>query len=316
MNNLTIYKNFVSKAKSNQGSYFRENLRTENFLILASSNKIQTNYFKNNDGAYSFKYNFTGKEFYDFSNKHLATMSDRFLLTNPDSRYSSYIDEEKKVNTLYLFFSTKEIQSLYHSLITNEEKLLDTPNGGIAELHFYEKLYELTPEINLLLKEIVKNTLDVDAFCKIEHQIYLLKQNLIISQHDVIEKQQNIKSTKVSTKQEVFKRIQIAKDYIDSYFDKPLSNKELANIACMCEHHFLRRFKSIFNVTPYQYLSNRRIEQAKILLVKEHNSIGEISLSLGFDNFTSFNRSFKKNVGCSPTDFKSNNNYKSFNLAV
>lgn len=62
--------------------------------------------------------------------------------------------------------------------------------------------------------------------------------------------------------------------------------------------------KKLYNMSFRDYINNLRIQKAKELLQKSEKSITAISLDLGFSYPSSFNRIFKKLVGCSPTQFR------------
>ncbi|WP_405368291.1 helix-turn-helix domain-containing protein [Nonlabens sp. Asnod2-A12] len=61
------------------------------------------------------------------------------------------------------------------------------------------------------------------------------------------------------------------------------------------------------SLTARQVIQQRLITEAKRLLIKGELSIKEISYLLSFESIGSFSRFFKKNVGHSPTAFKSDN---------
>ena len=53
-----------------------------------------------------------------------------------------------------------------------------------------------------------------------------------------------------------------------------------------------------------EYLTNIRIEKAKELLGNSDYSMKEICVMVGYSDPTYFSRSFKKNVGVTPTEYK------------
>ena len=53
------------------------------------------------------------------------------------------------------------------------------------------------------------------------------------------------------------------------------------------------------------YLSRVRIEKAKNLLLNPNLRVSEIAFEVGFQSLTHFNRVFKKILGQSPTDYRS-----------
>ena len=62
-------------------------------------------------------------------------------------------------------------------------------------------------------------------------------------------------------------------------------------------------------MTPLEYLTQIRIEQAKSYLINSNiYSISEIADMCGFSDQYYFSRVFKKTVGVSPRDYKKNRN--------
>ncbi|MBR0189545.1 MAG: helix-turn-helix transcriptional regulator [Clostridia bacterium] len=65
-------------------------------------------------------------------------------------------------------------------------------------------------------------------------------------------------------------------------------------------------FKTRMNTTPWDYVINCRIEQAKHLLLTGRYNMSEVSYMVGYDNIHYFSRLFKSKAGCSPTAFMKN----------
>ena len=55
-----------------------------------------------------------------------------------------------------------------------------------------------------------------------------------------------------------------------------------------------------------EYVTEIRIEKAKELLLKPELSMKEICAMTGYSDPNYFSRSFKKNVGVTPTEYKEN----------
>lgn len=61
---------------------------------------------------------------------------------------------------------------------------------------------------------------------------------------------------------DVYKKIVGAKVYIDQNFREPINLDRLAREACLSRFHFHRLFTRIYQKTPHQYLTGKRIGQA------------------------------------------------------
>lgn len=80
---------------------------------------------------------------------------------------------------------------------------------------------------------------------------------------------------------------------------------ELASIACLSTEHFIRLFRKTVRYTPIQYVNNKRMERAQILLATSNISVNQIAAKLGFHDVSYFVKSFKKLTGMTPAKYKS-----------
>jgi AraC family transcriptional regulator len=55
-------------------------------------------------------------------------------------------------------------------------------------------------------------------------------------------------------------------EYLEANLGRAVTVRELAYVAELSTHHFVRIFQKSLGLTPYQYLLERRVERAKELL--------------------------------------------------
>ncbi|HEZ7986433.1 MAG TPA: AraC family transcriptional regulator [Ruminococcus sp.] len=92
--------------------------------------------------------------------------------------------------------------------------------------------------------------------------------------------------------------------YIDHNFTEDISLDKLAAVAGYSKYHFSRIFKKYKNISTVQYISRKRIKLAERLLIDPDLSITEVAMRSGFSSLTTFNRVFKSEKNCTPTEFK------------
>lgn len=92
--------------------------------------------------------------------------------------------------------------------------------------------------------------------------------------------------------------------YIDRNFTEDISLDKLAAVAGYSKYHFSRIFKKYQNISIVQYISRKRIKLAERLLIDPELSITEVAMQSGFSSLTTFNRIFKAEKNCTPTEFK------------
>lgn len=94
-------------------------------------------------------------------------------------------------------------------------------------------------------------------------------------------------------------------NYMKENINGNITVSELAHFTHLHPNYFIRMFKQYFGSSPIKYFNNMKVNAAKEYLQRSNNSIEEISKILGFSDLYSFSKFFKKNVGISPSQFKS-----------
>jgi AraC-like DNA-binding protein len=103
---------------------------------------------------------------------------------------------------------------------------------------------------------------------------------------------------------DVYQKIVRTKIYIDENFEQPIDLHRLSREACLSRYHFHRLFTRIYRLTPHQYLTRKRIEQARVWLAGEDHTIMEICNHIGFESIGSFSTLFKKEIGHAPREYR------------
>jgi len=96
------------------------------------------------------------------------------------------------------------------------------------------------------------------------------------------------------------------KEFIDKNYKKNLKLEDIADALFINKYYLSHVFKEQMQMTPINYLINRRIGEAKNLLVSTELKIGEIARIMGYDNTNYFTLLFKKMTGETPRQFKEN----------
>jgi AraC family transcriptional regulator len=88
--------------------------------------------------------------------------------------------------------------------------------------------------------------------------------------------------------------------YINTNLGEELSLKQLAAVANMSQFYFARQFKQAKGIPPNQYVSNRRMEQAKQLLARRELKVTEVAEQVGIQSQSHFNKVFREYTGVTP----------------
>jgi AraC family transcriptional regulator len=100
------------------------------------------------------------------------------------------------------------------------------------------------------------------------------------------------------------RRLSRVLDYIEANFGGDLTLDNLASIACLSRFHFARAFKVAVGQSPHQYVSAKRLELAKALLIRGDQSLVDIALALNFSCQANFTRAFRQVTGQTPGRFR------------
>ncbi len=83
-----------------------------------------------------------------------------------------------------------------------------------------------------------------------------------------------------------------------------LNLKTLSDMLFLSPEHFVRKFKSVYGVSPMKYYDRLRIDFATAAIREGTLSFAEIAENLGITDLTYFSKFFKKHVGISPSEYR------------
>ena len=95
-----------------------------------------------------------------------------------------------------------------------------------------------------------------------------------------------------------------AREYIDLNFAADLSLDHIAGHVRLSPFHLSRIFKSATGTTVLDYLTNRRIEESKVLMRESLLSIKEIAARVGYGDQNYFSRVFRRMTGVTPSAYR------------
>lgn len=100
------------------------------------------------------------------------------------------------------------------------------------------------------------------------------------------------------------RRIGAALRHIEEHAEEQLGLAELAAAAAMSKYHFLRSFRRIAGVTPYELLLATRMRRAAVKLSTTPLPVSTIAFEAGFGDLSTFNRRFRTLFGLSPRAYR------------
>ena len=100
--------------------------------------------------------------------------------------------------------------------------------------------------------------------------------------------------------------VEKAKFAMDTYFaDREALTMEIKQLG-MNQNYLIKSFRQRVGLSPVQYTNKLRIEKSKQMLHGSNENILHIALASGFGSLSTFYESFKKQVGVTPKEYRSN----------
>lgn len=94
-------------------------------------------------------------------------------------------------------------------------------------------------------------------------------------------------------------------DLLRASYLKPPTPADIAKEAAIDPAHMMREFKRAHRCTMGQFVRSVRIEKACHIMKRQTLSLSEVAHEIGFADQSHFNRSFKRCMGVTPSEFQS-----------
>ena len=224
-----------------------------------------------------------------------------FLVLEDGQRYSMNLDSEKPVETCCVFFRRGFVEQIARDATTPLETSLDSPLKEVPQLEFLSRLHS-DPKRQVLSQmwSLAERCTDEIQPSGYEEDFLTLAHKLLMLYREVKSQVLRVPGAKASTREELFRRLQIAREYLHGNLDRQISLEELSLEACVSQYHLLRAFQRVFRQTPHAYLTGLRLERARSLL-KAGSSVTDVAMDVGFTSLSAFSRRFHARYGVPPS---------------
>lgn len=252
------------------------------------------------ESPYSIFMNNKGHSYCSVNGRQYKIETDTFLISRPGEQYDLVIDNLHQTEIFNIHINRDFFHSLANSLVCSDAQLLGGATTEVESPYLLTQLYARDERI-IALTKLIAQTTTKEQF---EVALARLTKYLLTTDEDTRRKISVVPAASAAVREELFRRVVVAKDIIHSCYDRDPDLDELSREAAMSKFHFLRVFKSVYGITPHQYLVKVRMEKAAALLKNSPASINEIAASLGFEYPNSFIKAFKNTYGIAPLQYR------------
>ena len=207
----------------------------------------------------------------------------------PHTGFTEYFDKERKEVV---------VQFKPDFLGNSLEKVLEFKN--------IKRLFEISKR-GLVFSGNTKKTIGISMLglqyeTPLQKVLTLIKilNDLSISKDVTILNSENFNSESIQENE----RIKKVFNYIKLNYKEEVSLNEVSELVFMTPPSFCRYFKSKTNKTFTTFLNEYRINNALKLLAQSELDIKNICFQCGYNNFSHFNRLFKKQISMTPSEFR------------
>ena len=180
-------------------------------------------------------------------------------------------------NKEWLFIEIKQtVEKITRILIDNTDA-----NNSPLEIMAVENLIELLEE--------KLESFDITEVCSLIEQII----DECFSMTDSISTNETIKDT-----------VKLVAEYIDNNYFEELSLTSISKLFFVESSYLSRAFKHEMGENLMLYIAKKRIQKAIELIMQDELSLLDISYLVGYNDYTYFNRVFRKITGKSPREYK------------
>lgn len=269
-------------------------------LFIKTRKLEETTY---HESRLSIRLMLNGQQHYRVGNNDHLVSPDNYLVVNQGQRYRTAFASGFEQEMILVAFQPGYAEGLLRAHITPDDRLLDDPFSiGNQPVCFFEKTYPKDPVIGQLFVKL-RGLMYEPGFngCEADlDEIYAALLFRLLDIHRHIRQEINqLGSIKISTRMELYRRLYVARDYLEAHVSQNIRVEEVARVACLSQHHFKRSFKELFGITPHQFQINIRLEKARLML-QQQTMVNEVCHSVGFEDASSFIRLFRRHFGCTP----------------
>ncbi len=215
-----------------------------------------------------------------------------------------------------------------HLEIRNKSQVIETLGISFRKNRFIELMAGATPQIDSFIKKLQEGhhtilsdhwgtiTIEIqktigsilgNPFQGKLSELFLMSKILellilCLENYQMVNKKQYQFIKNIADKEKII----AARDILSNHLDDPLRLSDLSRKVGINEFKLKHGFKEFFGSTPFEYLTQMRLERARYFLRHTDMTIDAIALKLGYSSTPHFHQQFKRIFGTTPNSVRKN----------
>ena len=224
-------------------------------------------------------------------------------------------------STLLIVDDEPSCREAFHVALEDEYRLIEADSGNIAlsilgsgqNINLMLLDYLLPPWINGLevLQQMTTSDYSVPVILVTGHGSQMICRDAFkFGVNDYIKKPFTVNELQATIKGALGSSagektpVDQAIEFVEEHYSQPISVRDVAEAIHVSYDHLAHLFKSEKGSSIHRWLSNLRINKAKVLLNDSGLEIKEVAVQTGFNDQNYFCRLFKKYTGTSPQKYR------------
>lgn len=230
---------------------------------------------------YLLHYIIDGRGLYQVGSHTYHLSAGEGFLIEPDVLTFYQADAEQPWSYLWIGFSGRRAKEYLEDLGLNSEQLTFRTEQG--------------RELKRLILQMMRCS---DGSITSQYRL----QSLLYAFFAALSRNTKVAGEEVQSRENFY--VERAITYIRNHYASEIKVTDIANHLCVNRSYLYKLFQDSLQISPQEFLTRFRISRAKELLSTTQLPIEHVASSCGYQSALVFSKAFKRNIGCTPTDYR------------
>lgn len=243
-----------------------------------------------------------GRQQVVFGARSVALDDDTYLFVNEGRSYDVRFTNSTTMQSFAVYVRCGLAAQVFAGLRAPADELDVEPTGDVVfdeHLHAHDSV--VSPVLRFLERHVDVGTAEPAWF---EEQVVFLLERMFRTQTDLARREAAVGAAREATRREIVRRVALARDYIHSCYERPITLAHMGAAAALSPHHLLRLFKLVNGCTPREYLQAKRTRMAARLIASTDLTLEEIAHRVGFEDRSTLGRQLRRTFGVNPRQMR------------